>query len=297
MNTIDLHVHSTCSDGTRTPTELVALASSIGLSAFALTDHDSTDGVAEALQASAALPEEKRPEVLPGIEFSTEYLGSDIHIVGLDMQFQSPEFQATVASFRDDRLSRNKKMIARMAADHIDISYEAMAAEYGEQVWTRAHFARYLVEHGYVASREEAFTSLIGEGCRYYVPRSRIRPEEAVDLIRRFDGIPILAHPMLYSYDDAGLRKLLARLKEHGLLGMEVYYSTHTLQQEAYVATLATEFGLLPSGGSDFHGANKPDISLGSGRGNLSIPCEVLDALREARDRARNIKGGSYDIS
>ncbi len=213
MNTIDLHVHSTCSDGTLTPAELVTLASSIGLSAFALTDHDSTDGIAEALRSSAALPEAKRPEVIPGIEFSTEYLGSDIHIVGLDMQYQAPEFQATVASFRDDRLIRNKKMIARMAADHIDISYEEMAKAYGEQVVNRAHFAGYLVAHGYVASRKEAFASLIGEGCRYYVPRSRIRPEEAVDLIRRFDGIPILAHPLLYHYDDAGLRTLLALLR------------------------------------------------------------------------------------
>lgn len=288
MNMIDLHVHSTCSDGTLTPMELVTLASSLGLSAFALTDHDCTDGIAEALQAAAALPEGKRPEVIPGIEFSTEYLGSDIHIVGLDMLFQSPEFQSTVASFRDDRLARNKKMIARMAADHIDISYESMSAAYGEQVWTRAHFARYLTEHSYVASREEAFASLIGEGCRYYVPRSRIRPEEAVDLIRRFDGIPILAHPMLYHYEDTELRTLLTLLKGHGLLGMEVYYSTHTPQQESRVAALATEFNLLPSGGSDFHGANKPDISLGSGRGNLAIPYEILDVLREARDRTHD---------
>ena len=176
-------------------------------------------------------------------------------------------------------------MIARMAADHIDISYEEMAKAYGEQVWTRAHFAGYLVAHGYVASRKEAFASLIGEGCRYYVPRSRIRPEEAVDLIRRFGGIPILAHPLLYHYDDAGLRTLLALLKEHGLLGIEVYYSTHTPQQEAYVAALAAELGLLPSGGSDFHGDNKPDISLGSGMGNLAISHELLDALKEARDR------------
>lgn len=282
---IDLHVHSACSDGTLTPTELVALASSLGLTAFALTDHDCTDGIAEALQAAAAIPSGKRPEIIPGIEFSTEYLGSDIHIVGLDMQYHAPAFQAAVASFRDDRLARNRKMIDRMAADQIDISYEAMAAEYGEQVWTRAHFARYLTEHGYVASREEAFASLIGEGCRYYVPRSRIRPEEAVALIRRFDGIPILAHPLLYHYDDAGLRTLLTLLKKHGLLGIEVYYSTHTAQEETYVAALAAEFGLLPSGGSDFHGANKPDIALGSGRGNLNIPDSLLTALREARDR------------
>lgn len=284
MNNIDLHVHSTCSDGTLTPAELVTLAASLGLSAFALTDHDSTDGIEEALHFAAALPERKRPAVIPGIEFSTEYLGSDIHIVGLDLQFQAPEFQAAVASFRDDRLARNKKMIARMAADHIDISYEAMVKTYGEQVWTRAHFARYLVAHGYVASCEEAFASLIGEGCRYYVPRSRIRPEEAVGLIRRFGGIPVLAHPMLYHYNDAGLRTLLTLLKEHGLLGVEVYYSTHTPQQEAYVAALTAEFGLFPSGGSDFHGSNKPDISLGSGHGNLAIPVEVLDALRRARN-------------
>ena len=106
-----------------------------------------------------------------------------------------------------------------------------------------------------------------------------------VDLIRRFDGIPILAHPLLYHYDDAGLRTLLTLLKEHGLLGIEVYYSTHTPQQEAYVAALAAELGLLPSGGSDFHGDNKPDISLGSGMGNLAISHELLDALKKARNR------------
>lgn len=278
MKWIDLHVHSTCSDGTLTPTQLVAHAADCGLSAFALTDHDCTDGIETALQAAAGLL-----EVIPGIELSTEYSGQDIHIVGLEPDWQDSAFQSQLSRFRDERLQRNLKMMKRMNADGISISYAQMEEAFGEQVWTRAHFARYLMEHGYVQTMQEAFDTCISEGCKYYVPREKISPCEAVALIRRFHGIPILAHPLQYALEDDALRALIRSLCKCGLIGMEVFYSTYTPEQQSYLQSLAEEFGLLPSGGSDFHGANKPSIALGSGCNNLQIPYDVLQALRNRK--------------
>ncbi|MDO4327612.1 MAG: PHP domain-containing protein [bacterium] len=278
MKRIDLHVHSTRSDGTLSPQRLIRHAVSCGLSAVALTDHDNTDGLEEASQEAALWD----VELVPGIEFSTEYQGKDIHIVGLDIHWQHPEFQHKVKYYREERLRRNQKMIDKMAADGIDISYQKMIEAFGETVWTRAHFARYLAEHNYVNEMSDAFKTHIGDDCKYFVPRQKVTPSEVVKLIRTFDGIPVLAHPFQYRFSDFELRTLLKTLKKNGLLGIEVYYSTHTPQQEAYLSSLAEEFGLSPSGGSDFHGSNKPDIALGSGRHNLEIPYSVLTNLRKA---------------
>jgi predicted metal-dependent phosphoesterase TrpH len=277
MMQIDLHVHSNCSDGTLSPTELVAAAKECKLAAFALTDHDNTDGLAEAFAAASTAD----IELIPGIEFSTEYLGKDVHIVGLDFDWTNPAFQEQIDYYRGERLRRNQKMIDRMAADGIDISYEKMTDAFGETVWTRAHFARYLVDHGCVPDIQSAFLTHIGDDCKYFIPREKVHPEEVVKLIRRFGGIPILAHPFQYQFSDEELRTLLQKLKEVGLIGMEVYYSTYTPQQMDTLQHLAEEFALAPSGGSDFHGANKPTISLGSGTDNLQIPYSVLENLRQ----------------
>lgn len=278
MKLIDLHVHSNSSDGTLSPRDLVQHAVSCGLSAFALTDHDNTGGLAEAAQAAKACG----IELVPGIEFSTEYHGTDIHIVGLDFRWEDPAFQKHVRYYQDERLRRNQKMIDKMAADGIDISYQKMAEAFGEKVWTRAHFAGYLVEHHYVKEIRDAFSTYIGDDCKYFVPRQKVTPDEVVELIRTFGGIPVLAHPFQYRFSDCELRTLLVNLKKKGLLGMEVYYSTHSAEQEAYLLSLSKELGLTPSGGSDFHGENKPDIALGSGRGNLRIPYSILTGLRNA---------------
>lgn len=329
MKFIDLHVHSTCSDGTLTPSEVVALARQTGLAAFALTDHDSTEGLDEALRAATAQAQTAAPmcavpvhsneatfadrvrsdqpipqtancrrnsgtdadssasgtgilEVIPGIEFSTDYEGTEIHIVGLDIDYQNPEFQRRLGELRAIRGRRNEKMIGRMAADGIAISMEAMEQRFGAQVWTRAHLARYLMEHGYVSSISEAFHSYIGEDCKYFVSREMASPLDVVPLIRQFHGIPILAHPMQYKLAEKTLCTLIQLLKERGLIGMEIYYSTHTPADVSYLSGLADRFGLLASGGSDFHGANKPDIHLGSGKENLRIPYELLAQLRNA---------------
>lgn len=300
MRQIDLHVHSTCSDGTLSPTELVVHAAHLGLSAFALTDHDCTDGIDEAFhaagQVSKRLPQPL--EIIPGIEFSTEYLGADIHIVGLDMNYRNPQFQTHIAALRENRLLRNQKMIDRMASDGIAISLAQMKQEFGDGVWTRAHFGRFLVEHGYARSKAEAFSVYIGEGCKYYIPREKISPFDVTNLIWQFGGIPVLAHPLQYHYDDEKLRTLLRKLTDAGLIGIEVYYSTHSREDEAYLLSIASDFGLLPGGGSDYHGENKPEIELGSGIHNLAISYSILNDLRARRqqnslqqDRAKYMGG------
>ena len=241
MKYIDLHVHSNRSDGTIPPRELVRMAAERGLSAFALTDHDNTDGVAEARAASA----EYGVEVIPGVEFSTEYLGMDIHIVGLEYELENPEFQRHVAEYRDERLFRNHKMIDRMSADGIDISWEKMEQSFGQIAWTRAHFGRYLLDHGYVKDISEAFSTYIGEDCKYFVPREKSTPFDAARLIRRFGGIPILAHPFQYHLSEEQLEELIRGLKDAGLIGMEVYYSTYSEEQSARLLALAENM-ILP---------------------------------------------------
>ena len=277
MKLIDLHVHSDKSDGTLSPADLAEYAASAGLAAFALTDHDNMDGIPEAREASLKYG----IELIPGIEFSTEYCGIDIHIVGLGLDDQDSDFLRQVQFYRDERLRRNKKMILRMANDGIDISYEKMTDTFGESVWTRAHFARYLADHGYVPDMREAFRTHIGEGCPYYIPREKVSPVTVTQLIRAHHGIPVLAHPFQYHFSDKELRTLLSLLKEAGLTGMEVYYSSYTEQQRDYLLSLVQDFDLAPSGGSDFHGANKPNISIGTGTGDLRIPYSVLNGLRQ----------------
>ena len=280
MRRIDLHVHSNRSDGTLTPTELTAHAAACSLSAFALTDHDNTDGLYEALEAASIY----QIEVIPGIEFSTEYLGRDIHIVALEPDWKNPDFQKKIDFYRAERLRRNQKMIDKMAADGIDISYEQMVESFTETVWTRAHFARYLADHGYVPEMWDAFRTHVGDHCKYFVPREKVSPIEITKLIRQFHGIPVLAHPFQYHFSEEELETLLAKLRDAGLIGIEAYYSTHSDEQTNYILDLASRFDLLPSGGSDFHGSNKPTISLGTGKDNLNIPYEIIEHMRKRRD-------------
>ena len=282
MKLVDLHVHSTCSDGTLTPSELVSLAKKTGLSAFALTDHDTVKGLPEAMEAG----KREGIEVLPGIEFSTEYKGKDIHIVGLEFDPESPVFLTEIRHFQDSRLLRNRKMIEKLHDEGgIDISWEQMQEAFGEAVWTRAHFARYLLDHHYIKTMQEAFTRYVGDTCPYFVPREKVTPGQAVRLIRKTGGIPVLAHPLQYHLSDEKLRHLVRTLKKDGLIGVEALYSTHTQMDESYVRRLARTEGILISGGSDFHGSNKPAISLGTGRGNLKISYDILTNLREARKK------------
>lgn len=281
MAYIDLHVHSTASDGTCTPAQLVDYALKKGLSAIAVTDHDTVAGLDEAFLAA----EGTSLEVVAGIEFSTEYHGKDVHIVGLDIDYRSLAFQNELTRFQNSRDLRNEKMIHLLQQQGFSITWEQMQKEYGDGVWTRAHFGRFLLEHGYVADISEAFRLYLGDGCPCFIPREKVTPGQAVRLICESGGIPILAHPLLYHFQEEELLELIEKLKEDGLLAAEAMYSTYSKEDERYMHHLAKRTGLAVSGGSDFHGSNKPHIDLGSGCDNLAIPYEVLTHLRTLRDR------------
>lgn len=285
---VDLHVHSNRSDGTFTPAQLVDYAMEKGLAAFALTDHDSVDGLEEALSYAEQLrrtlsPEKAKdvPEVIPGIEFSTEYQGRDVHIVGLYIDHHNDRFRKYLEDFVASRITRNRKMCALLQKAGIEISYESLLAEFPGAVITRAHYARYLLIHNYTRSMQEAFERYIGDRCPCYVPREKVTPGQAVDLILQAGGIPILAHPILYHMSDERLEALVSQLKKAGLMGIEAIYSTYNAAEERQIRRLAENYRLAISGGSDFHGENKPGLDLATGYGRLFVPYSVLEELKE----------------
>ena len=278
MQAIDLHVHSTHSDGTCTTKELVDLAIYKNLKAIALTDHDTTEGLEEIM----AYAKDKNIEIVPGIELSTEYFGKDIHILGLYINPYNPKFREHLVAFQESRVNRNRKMCEKLAEQGIEITYEELMERFKGAVVTRAHYARFLLDKGYVKSMKEAFERYVGDHCKAFVPREKIAPAQAVSLILEAGGIPVLAHPILYRLSDANLDKLVAELKEAGLMGIEAVYSTYAPSEERYVKRLAAKYDLLITGGSDFHGTNKKDIDLGNGRGHLFVPEELLDKIKNA---------------
>lgn len=278
---IDLHVHSTCSDGTLSPTELVDYAIQKGLSAFALTDHDCVEGLDTILSYAKSLP--NAPEIIPGIELSTDENGQEVHMVGLFIDHHNPEFNQYLQEFIESRTTRNKKMCHLLQEHGMNITYEELEAEFPGAVLTRAHYAKLLMKHGYVKSIKEAFERFLGDHCPCYVSREKITPVMAIDLIRKAGGLAILAHPILYHMSDARLDALVQKLKEAGLTGIEAIYSTYSPAEERQIRKLSTKYDLLLSGGSDFHGENKPGLDLGTGYGKLYVPEEVLLALKKAR--------------
>lgn len=274
---IDLHVHSNCSDGTYTPEELVAYALEKDLKAMALTDHDTTDGIQRACKAA----EHTDLELIPGIELSTEYNKRDIHILGLDIDSKNSRFQNQLKAFRDSRDIRNQKMIALLQAHGIAISPEQMKQEFPDSVWTRAHFARFLLDHGYVKNMESAFENYLGDQAPCFVPREKVTPFQAITLIHEGGGYAVLAHPLLYHLSVNQLEELVQKLTACGLDGIEAIYSMNRFSDESSMRQLAKRFGLAITGGSDFHGSNKPSIDLGSGKGNLQIPYEIWANLKK----------------
>lgn len=276
---IDLHTHSTESDGTLTPAELMQLAADIGLSAIALTDHDTVSG----LNKAKPVAEQLRLELVPGIELSTDYNGTEVHMLGFYIDNTNPSFLTKLQEFINSRDIRNEKMAFLLQKEGFDITLEKLYQEYSGSVITRAHFARYLTEHGFVKDRNTVFRKYLGDNCRCYVPREKISPFEAIDLIRLGGGLSFFAHPVLCHMNHDRLRFFVKDLKEAGLTGMEAIYSMNTPGDERNMKKLAEEFDLLISGGSDFHGENKPHIHLGTGKGNLHIPENILDDIKRKR--------------
>lgn len=274
---IDLHVHSTVSDGTLSPSELVHYALSKNLAAFALTDHDTTAGLEEAFEAASGTA----LEIIPGIELSTTWNSTDVHIVGLDIDWKNIYFQKTLSEFQTSRELRNKKMMSLLQNEGICITPQLMESDFPDSVWTRAHFARFLLDHKYVGSMKEAFDRYLGNHAKCYVPREKVTPFQAIQLIHEGGGKAIFAHPILTKLSKARLESLVNELSKNGLDGIETLYVSYTPSDELFTKQLAKRYGLKQSGGSDFHGSNKPHIDLGCGKGNLKIPYEFLEQLRK----------------
>lgn len=297
MQAIDLHVHSNRSDGTLSPAQLVDYAREKRLKAFALTDHDTIDGLdeaishAEALKGAAGKPAQPYedqiiPEVIPGIEFSTEYQKQDVHILGLYIDYKDQAFCRQLREFVDSRITRNRKMCLLLQKAGIPVTYEDLQAEFPDSVLTRAHYAKYMLNRGYIKSMPEAFDRYIGDHCPCFIPREKVTPVQAVELILSAGGVPILAHPILYHMSALRLDTLARELKEAGLAGLEAIYSTYTPAEERDMRRLAAKYDLLVSGGSDFHGATKPGLELGTGYGKLFVPCSLLDDIKKAACRS-----------
>ncbi len=280
MRQVDLHTHSTCSDGSYTVKELLDYGHEKNLAALALTDHDTVAGLDEAIEYAKKFDD---MEFVPGIEFSTINEGKDVHVVGLYIDHHNSTFCANLEKFKNSRVERNIKMCNKLRDEAgIDITYDALLEAFPNTTITRAHYAKYMLEKGYVKSRQEVFDRYIGDDCPYYVPREDISPEDASEQILVAGGVPILAHPVLYHMSDAKLEALVVRLKEAGLMGIEAIYTTYEAYEERQIKELAAKYDLLISGGSDFHGTNKKDIDLGVGYGKLFVPEEVLEGIKKA---------------
>lgn len=278
MRRIDLHVHTTASDGTLTGAEAAQLAAQAGLAAIAVTDHDTVSGFAAASEAGHAVG----VEVVPGIEISTKY-GGPVHILGYFIDPSSPKLRPVLEWVVRDRDARNRKMAELMAADGLPVDYDEMLARFGGVIG-RPHFAELLMELGLAESVQDAFDRYVEKGRRYYLPRSFLPIERSVEIIAAAGGVPVLAHPLQYKRDDAGLRDIICHCMEHGLRGMECRYSGYGEEAVCYLESLAEEYGLVKTGGSDFHGANKPHIALGTGiENNLSVPYEFLQRLKDIK--------------
>lgn len=277
MKRIDLHVHTTHSDGTLTPAETVSLASSLGLAAIAITDHDNISGYPEAKQKGDQLG----VEVISGIELSTAYKGS-VHLLGYCMDPSHPDLCQTVQEIIEERDIRNRKIVSLMQKDHIPVSYEEMQHRFGEAIG-RPHFARILMDYSLASSVTDAFRNLLSRGQHYWVPRKTLDLPRCIQLILKAGGIPVLAHPFEYKYEEKSLPELIETCIDAGLQGIECRHSSHTPGQMAYLERLADEYGLVKTGGSDFHGTIKPDIQLGSGKGLVSVPSFWLDELKKRK--------------
>lgn len=268
---IDLHTHSTASDGTDSPATIARLAKTFGLSAIALTDHDTIDGLDEFQKEGANLG----IETIAGIEFSAlwkKYHRPEIHIVGLGFSPSHPLLLEQIQEIRKSRELRNRKMCERLTSIGLPVTLDEVSANAGGKIITRAHFANVLLKKGYIPKKEDAFSRYISPGLPGYVEREFLTPARCIQTIKNAGGAAILAHPTLYGLTANALQELCEELLSYGLDGIECLYATYSSSETKMITKIAENLNLLPSGGSDFHGKNKPNIHLGSGRGNLFIP-------------------------
>jgi len=274
---IDLHTHTTASDGTLSPKELVEHAYGSGLTAVAITDHDTIGGIEEALSQGKKIG----LEVVPGVEISVDFHG-EMHILGYFINLESPVLQETLEQLREYRKERNPQIIRKLNDLGFTITLEEVKEVARGAVIGRPHIAKVLLDKGYVQSLDQAFGEYLATGRPAYVKKEKLTPQEAIAAIVSSGGLPVLAHPKYLGLTREELHALLFSLTGVGLKGIEAYYTTHSSAETQFYLALAEQHGLAVTGGSDFHGSNKPDIELGKGLGNLAVKDEVLVKLKEA---------------
>lgn len=275
---IDLHVHTLASDGSDTPADVVRMAVELGLRAVAVTDHDTFAGLPEAIEAGARYG----VEVVPGVELSTIYDGVEVHVLGYYMDAGHPRLRAMMARATAERNARNETMVQRLHDAGYPVTMDALHAAFPDQTMLgRPHISEYLMRRGYVSSVQDGMKNLLGRGKPFYVARYNIPLEESVETLRAAGGLPVVAHLFKYRYTPEQLTAMVDAAAAAGAVGLEAMYTNYTPEQEQAVRVLAAERGLLCTGGTDYHGARKPDIALGRGFGNLRVPYALLEGLKE----------------
>lgn len=273
----DLHLHSYYSDGTCSPREIVLGARELGLSTIALTDHNTASGLGEFLSEA----ERQGIEALAGIEFSVDYRARELHLLALGVDERYfVEIEEMMEDYLRIREKSNRDMVGALRAAGYLIDYDAILEKSGNGYINRAHIASELTEKGYTSSVRDAFDTLLRKDGPYFRPRVYPNVFDMIDYIGKIGAVSILAHPFL-QFDEAGLREFLTEAKCHGLCGMETVYTEFSEDETALARAMAKEFDLLESGGSDFHGSTKPDVSIGVGFGNLRVPSSFAEKIKE----------------
>jgi len=269
---VDLHLHTTASDGRLSPTELVHLLASQGLKQVAISDHDTTEGLAEAFAAAEEFPDMR---IIPAIELSTDIPGDEVHMLGYFLRHEDEELQKILREFRMGRLERGRMMVEKLATLGINIEWARVQEIAGEGSVGRPHIALAMVEKGYCKEPKDAFPEYLGRNGSAYVERSKMTPPEAVEMLIRFGAVPVLAHPA-YLND---METTIAELAEAGIVGLEVHYAQFSPETVQQLAGLADRYGLIPCGGSDYHGLGNEGEPL---PGTLGPPPETVGMLEEA---------------
>ncbi len=283
---IDLHIHSTASDGSLSPSEIIDAAKTNGLRAIAITDHDTVEGSAEALRLSQV----SDLEVLSGIEISADFPSGTMHMLGYMIRLDDPFLNQTLEKVQSSRAGRNLKIIEKLQDAGIDIGFDEVAEVSGGGQIGRPHIAQVLVKKGAVQSIDSAFVKFLKKDGPAYVTRFRLSPADAIQMILQAGGVPVLGHPFtLHTKNEADLERVLVDLKGVGLRGMEIYYPDHRPDRTAMYERLARRHGLLMTGGTDFHGAAKPWVHLGIGAGDMRIPYRLVEELKKCRALGTNL--------
>jgi len=282
---IDLHTHTTASDGTLRPKELIQLAKRCGLMAVAITDHDTISGLEEGLEEG----ENIGVEVMTGIEISAEPEKGTLHILGYGIDHKNQKLNRILGELIQARNNRNERIITKLGEHGVNISLEEVEAVAGGDVIGRPHFAKVMLNKGYAKNTREVFDVYLGRGGKCYLDKDRLTLQKSVELIKESGGIPVLAHPATLGIrDEAELSKALKKMRDIGIEGIEVYYSEHSTKQTSFLAAAAKDMGMLITGGTDFHGENKPNTALGTGKKGLRIPYKCLQDLKNRLAKQHN---------